>query len=43
MAEEAIKQEVNEDVEIILDDSGSTQEAADTQEESSPVSQETQE
>ena len=42
MAEEAIKQEVNEDVEIILDDSGSTQEAADTQEESSPVSQETQ-
>ena len=43
MAEEAIKQEVNEDVEIILDDAGSTQEAADTQEERSPVSQETQE
>jgi hypothetical protein len=43
MAEEAINQEVNEDVEIILDDSGSTQEATDTQEKSSPVSQETQE
>ena len=43
MAEEAIKQEVNEDVEIILDDSGSTQEATDTQEQSSPVSQETKE
>ena len=43
MAEEAIKQEVNEDVEIILDDSGSTQEAADTQEQSSPVSEETKE
>ena len=43
MAEEAIKQEVNEDVEIILDDSGSTQEATDTQEQSSPVSEETKE
>ena len=39
MAEEAIKEEVNEDVEIILDDSGSTQEATDTQEQSSPVSE----
>ena len=43
MAEEAIKQEVNEDVELILDDYGSTQEATDTQEESSPVSEETKE
>ena len=43
MAEEAIKEEVNEDVEIILDDSGSTQEATDTQEQSSPVSEETKE
>ena len=43
MAEEAIKQEVNEDVEIILDDSGSTSETTDTQEQSSPVSQETKE
>ena len=43
MAEEAIKQEVNEDVEIILDDSSSTSETTDTQEQSSPVSQETKE